>query len=128
MGTSVHDNVALPALALAYVVKDRDAARCLNDTAEASAKSGAEIRQTAGPAPISESSALRAMVAIDASDVVARRKLGASRRWARIVYPAVTGWQFVPARLGRAQQGKKKFPIGGSQLLPFRRQRRNAPI
>src|SRR5205085_10517684 len=35
MRTSVHDDVALPSLALTHVVEDRYAARCLHDPAEA---------------------------------------------------------------------------------------------
>jgi hypothetical protein len=35
MGASVHDDVALPALALPYVIEDRDAARRLHDPTEA---------------------------------------------------------------------------------------------
>src|ERR1700720_4707801 len=37
--TSVHDDVALPPLALTHVVEDRDAAGCLHDPAEAAGRS-----------------------------------------------------------------------------------------
>src|SRR5262249_34149621 len=47
MGTSVHDDVALPALALANVVEDRNAARGLHDPAEAAGR-GPKLRQPEG--------------------------------------------------------------------------------
>src|SRR5216684_1545172 len=50
--TSVHDDVALPALTLAHVVENRDAARCLHDPAEAAAEQAAELGQSAAQAAV----------------------------------------------------------------------------
>src|SRR5258708_16228912 len=56
--TSVHDDVALPALTLAHVVKNRDSAGRLHDAAEAAGR-GAEFRQSAGQAPVRQRAILR---------------------------------------------------------------------
>src|SRR5262249_49512275 len=50
--TSVHDDVALPALALVHVVEDRDAARRLHDAAKAAAEQAAELGQPAAQAAV----------------------------------------------------------------------------
>src|SRR5215470_1789794 len=49
--TAAHDDVALPSLALTYIVEDRDAARRLHDPAKAAGRA-AELRQPAGQAPV----------------------------------------------------------------------------
>src|SRR5262249_28092601 len=49
MGASVHDDVALPPLALAHVVEHRDAAGCLHDAPEADAISDPPKGANLGP-------------------------------------------------------------------------------
>src|SRR5262245_22756939 len=51
MGAPVHDDIALPALPLADVVEDRDAARGLHDPTEA-AGGAAKFRQSGGQAAL----------------------------------------------------------------------------
>ena len=128
MRASVHDDVALPALALAHVVEDRDAARRLHDPAEAAGRrlpnSGSPpVRQRSANEPSSGPS-LRFMRA----GVVARRRFRKSRRGRRIVFAAAARRLLVLAGLGRLQQGETKFPLGGGDLLRLRRQRRNPAI
>src|SRR5262249_28839115 len=45
--TSVHDDVALPALTLVHIVENRDAARRLHDATKTAAEQAAELGQTA---------------------------------------------------------------------------------
>src|SRR5258708_8028390 len=51
MRACVHDDVALPALPLTYVVEHRDAAWRLHDASEAPAIGGAELGQPPGQPP-----------------------------------------------------------------------------
>ena len=60
--------------------------------------------------------------------VVARRKIGEARRARPFVCPADAGRLLVLARLGRLQQGKTEFPIGGNDFLSLRCERRNPAI
>src|SRR5262249_21852738 len=60
-----HDDVALPPLALADVVEDRDATRGLHDAAEA-ANTAAELRQPGGQATVGRRAILRTIMAIHA--------------------------------------------------------------
>src|SRR5277367_5011223 len=127
VGASLHDDVALPPLALTHVVEDRDAARRLHDPAEApgwTSKLGEPARQ----ASLRQRTVLWTIVAIHARGVVTRRKFGKSRRARRIVFASATGGLLVLAGLGRLQQGETKLPFGGGQFPSLRRQRRNPAI
>src|SRR5882672_11026169 len=106
MRASVHDDVALPALALTDVVEHRDAARRLHDAAEAVASNPGQLRCQAA---VRQRAVLRTVEAIHARRIVARRELRAPRRWCRIVLPAPTGDRLVLAGLGRLQQGETKI-------------------
>src|SRR5438105_6326453 len=125
MRTSVHDDVALPALPLADVVEDRNAARCLHDPPEADT---AKLGQPAGQTALRQRGVLRTVVTVHARGVVARRKFRESRRLRRIVFASVTCRFLVFARLGRLQEGNTKFPFGGGNLLSLWRQRRKPAI
>src|SRR5262245_22033289 len=125
MRSPVHYNFALLALALTHVVEDRDAAWRLHDAAETPAERGTEFGQPGGQAALSQRHVLRAVVAIDAAGVVARRTLGVTRRRRRIVFAATAGGRPILARRGRLQQSKTEVPIGGDSLLSVRRQRWN---
>ena len=116
MRAAVHHDVALPALALADVVEHRDAAGRLHDAAEAAGR-GAELGQPEGQAAVRQRAVLRTVMAVHARRVVARRKLGESRRGRRIVLAAGAGRLLVLAGLGRLQQCETKFAIGGGGLL-----------
>src|SRR5215470_12723713 len=72
---SVHDDVALPALTLAHIVKNRDAPGRLHDAAEAAGRS-AEFRQSAGQTAIRQCAILRTIVPVHPRRVVPRRRLG----------------------------------------------------
>src|SRR6266404_118800 len=85
--TSVHDDVALPALTLADVVENRDAAGRLHDPTEAAGR-GAEFRQSAGQAAIRQRAILRTIVPVHPRGVVAGRRLGEPWRGCRIVFSA----------------------------------------
>src|SRR5215475_2241429 len=85
--TSVHDDVALPALPLAHVVKNRDAAGRLHNAAEA-AGGGAEFRQSAGQAAIRQRTILRTIVPVHPRRVVARRRLREPWRGRRMIFSA----------------------------------------
>ena len=61
---SIHNNVALPTLALTHIVEDRDAAWRLHDAAEAVASNA---RQAAGQAALRQRSLLRTVMAIHAA-------------------------------------------------------------
>ena len=124
---SVHHDVALPALPLADVVVDRDAAGRLHDPAEA-AVVGAELGQPAGQAAFREGTVLGTVVAVHARGVVAQRRLRAPRRRGRIVFPASAARLLVLAGLGRLQQGETKLSFGSDDLLGRRRGRRQPPV
>src|SRR5229473_914213 len=128
MGAPVHDDIALPALPLTDVVEYRDAAGRLHDPAEAAAECGSELGQPARQATLRQTAVLRTVIAVHALGVVARRKVGASRRGRRIILAAATARRLAFACLGRLQQGKTEFPVGGSHLLPLRRQPWNPAI
>src|SRR5215469_14767230 len=88
---SVHDDVALEALALIQVVEDRDAARRLNDSPKAAAEHVADVGQPAVQTAVSQRVILRAIAAVEArkiTGVIARRDFGESRRERRIVLAA----------------------------------------
>src|SRR5215469_9361324 len=102
MGAAIHDDVALPALALTDVIEDRDAAGRLHDAPKTDA---AELGQAAGQAPLGERRVLRAVMAVHARDVVARRRFLEARRMCRIVLAAVASSLLVLAGLGRLQPG-----------------------
>src|SRR5215471_12404021 len=67
---AVHDNVALPPLALADVVEDRDAAGRLHDPPVA-AGPASKLGQPAGQAAVRQVAVLRTVMAVDRYDVVA---------------------------------------------------------
>ena len=127
MRACVHDDVALPPLALAHVVEDRDAARRLHDPAEAAGRAS-ELGQPAGQAALPQRAVLRTIVAIHARGVVTRRRFGTSRRARRIVFPSAAGGLLVLAGLGRLQHRETKLPLGAGPLLGLRRQRRNPAV
>src|SRR5260370_4801471 len=64
VGAPVHDDVALPPLALIHVVEDRDAAGRLHDAAEATAEEAAELGQPAVQAAVCHTIVLRTVTAI----------------------------------------------------------------
>src|SRR5260370_24729926 len=72
--TSVHDDVALPALTLADVVKNRDAAGRLHDAAEAAGR-GPQFRHSAGQAAIRQRAILPTIVPVHPRRAGARRRL-----------------------------------------------------
>src|SRR5215470_18911521 len=115
MGTSVHDDVALPPLALSHIVEDRDAARRLHDPAEA-ADPACELRQPAGQAAVRRRAVLRTIVAIHACEVVPRSKIRKSRRRHRIVLAAGTVRLLVFARLGRLQSATRNSRSAAASL------------
>src|SRR5205823_11258760 len=86
--TSVHDDVALPALALVHVVEDRDAPRRLHNAAKAAAEQAAELGQPAAQAAVLQAIVLRPIAAVEArgiAGVVARRSFRKPRRGRRVV-------------------------------------------
>src|SRR5215467_1705334 len=105
MGAPVHDDVALPALALPHVVEDRDAADRLNDLAEA-AGYVSKFGQPSGQAAIRQRAVLRPIMPIHTPCVVARGRLSASRRGRGIVFSPIAGRIFDFASLGRLHQGE----------------------
>src|SRR5262249_54377405 len=111
MGAPVHDDTALPALPLTHVIEHRDAARRLNDPAEAPAECSSELGQPARQAALRQTAVLRTVIAVHAHSVVARRKVCASRRGGRIIRPTAAAYRLVFARLGRLQQGDTEFPV-----------------
>src|SRR5438105_629880 len=86
---SVHDDVALPPLALADIVEDRNAAGCLHDPAVA-AGAVAELGQSAGQAAVRQVTVLRAVMTVDRDDIVAGRGFRKTRGGRRIVFAAGT--------------------------------------
>src|SRR5215831_19084533 len=128
MRAPVHHDIALPALALADIVEDRDAARRLDDLAEAAAESGAEFRQSAGQTALGERNIFRAVVTVEAPrDVTGRRFRAASRRLG-IVFAARTGRLLVLAGLGGLQHRETPFAVGPGDFLGFRSERRNPAV
>src|SRR5262249_11726582 len=126
--TSIHDNVALPALALVHVVEDRDATRRLHNAAKAAAEQAAELGQPAAQAAILQAVVLRSIAAVEARNVagmIARRWFGKSRRGRRVVFAAGANRLLVLARLGRLQQREEKFPIDRGGALGCRGLRRS---
>src|SRR5215468_2891324 len=85
--TSIHDDVALPALTLAYVVENRNAAGRLHDPAEAAGR-GAEFRQSASQATVRQRAILRTIMPVHPRRVVAGWRLGEPRRGCRIIFSA----------------------------------------
>src|SRR5712671_1289436 len=122
MRAPVHRDVALPPLPLTHVVEDRDAARGLHDTTK-TASGAAKFRPSGGQAALRQRTVLRTVVAIHPRGIVARRSLGAPRRWRWIVCPAGTARQFVLAGIGRSHQSETILPFGCESLLSLRRQR-----
>src|SRR5262245_61572175 len=115
MGTPIHDDVALPALALADVVEHRDAARRLHDAAEADAIADrAKIAELWHSSPTHQTphrqgGVLRVVIAIDGRGVVARGRIRIPRRGFWVVLAASTRRLVVLAGLGRLQQDKPEF-------------------
>src|SRR6266478_8462691 len=102
VGAPVHDDVALPPLALIHVVEDRDAAGRLHDAAEAAAEEAAELGQPAMQAAVCQPIVLWTIAAIEThkvAGVVARGRLGESRRGRRIVLASGTRRLLVLARV-----------------------------
>src|SRR5207245_178482 len=84
----VHDDVALPALALIQVVEHRDTTRRLDDSPVAAAEQTAEVGQSAVQTAVSQPVIRLAIATVEAREitgVVARRGFGESRRGRRIV-------------------------------------------
>src|SRR5262245_2239631 len=124
MRPSIHDDVALPSLSLADIVKDRQTARRLDNPPEAAVvrtKFRKPTRQTA----FRQRTVLRTFVAVHPRGVVTRGTVGEPRRRRRIVFPAAAGRLFVLAGLRRLQQGKTKLALRGTKLLRLRGQRGN---
>src|SRR5215467_149477 len=94
---AIHDDVALPPLALVHVVEHCDAAGGLDDSAKASAEQAAKLGQPAVQAAVRQPVILGAVAAIEAQKVarmVARRKFGEPWRGRRIVVASGTRWFF----------------------------------
>ena len=130
-GLSVHDDVALPALALVHVVEHRNAARRLHDAAKAAAEHAAELGQPAAQAAVLQPVVLRPVGAVEArivDGVVARRHFGKSRRRRRVVFASGAHRLLVLAGIGRLHQREEKFPVGRGGALGFRRLRRQAAV
>ena len=97
----VHDDVALPALALIQVVEHRNAAGRLNDSPEAAAEQVAEVEPAVQTA-VRQWVIFRAIATVEAVEitgVVARRVFGESRRGRGIVLAAGTLGLLVLARI-----------------------------
>ena len=71
--TSVHHDVALPPLALAHIVEERDATWRLHDPAEA-ADPASKLWQPGGQATLGQRTVLGAIIAIHTPGIVARRR------------------------------------------------------
>src|ERR1700750_1231736 len=105
MRTSIHDDVALPPLALTHVVENGDAARRLHDPAKAPAEIRAELGQTTGQAAFRQRCILRTVnPVLPPRGVVAGRGLLPLPRRCAIIFPACTGRFLVLARLRRLEQ------------------------
>src|SRR6516225_8773090 len=104
MRASVHDDIALPPLALTHVVEHRDAAGRLHDASEAYAigdrAERAELGQPDHQAAHCERGVLRTVVAIVVGGVVARWRIRVARRGIGIVFAAAAWRLLVPARFG----------------------------
>src|SRR5215470_4312801 len=129
--TSVHDDIALPALALIHVVEDRDATRRLHNSAKAAAEQAAELGQPAAQAAVRQAVVLRTIAAVEARDVagvVARRIFRKARRGRRAVLTAGANWLLVLARVSRLQQREEEFPVGRGGALGCGSLRRHTAI
>src|SRR5262249_54360404 len=128
--TAVHDDIALPALALASCVGDGNAAGCLHDPPEAAPTvAGAKLGQTDRQATVSQRAVFRIIMAVHARGVVARRALIPSLSGrCRIVFTAGTSGQTKFAGLRRPPQCKAGFSIGSGNLLRLRGPRRGAGL
>src|SRR5258707_8230800 len=130
MGAPVHEDIALPALALTHVVEHRDAAGCLHDAPEADAicdrSKRADLRHPTHQAAHRQRGVLRTVIAIDGRGVVARRRLRETPRGSRIVLSPATWRLFIFAGFGGLQQGNAKFAFGGGTLLSLLRRRRES--
>src|SRR4051794_39181993 len=119
MRASIHDDVALPSLPLARVVKHRDAARRLNNPG-VTAHHRPKVRQDGGHTPVPQASVLDIDVAIQSSHVVARRELLPPWRRLGVVLPAGARRSvLLLAGFSGLHESELKFPIGGSKLLSF---------
>src|SRR5580658_1150409 len=127
MRASVHNDVALPPLALAHIIEDRDAAWRLHDPPEA-ADTAAKLGQSAGQTTLRQRTVLGTIIAIHTSGVIARRSFLTSRRGGRIVLPAATDRRPGFTRVRRLQQGEVILALGGSYLLRPRSQRWNPAV
>src|SRR5215471_19725674 len=129
MRTSVHHDVALPALALTHIVKDRDPAWRLYDPAEAAtAISGAKLGQARSEAPVCQGTIFGIVMAVHPRGVVARRSIRTSWRGCGIVFAAAARRQFRLAGFCRLQQSEAKTLIGGGNFLSICRYGRNAAV
>src|SRR5258708_24921036 len=86
MRAPVHDDVPLPPLPLTHVVEHRNAAWCLDDTAEGDAS---KLRQPSGQAAVRQRAVLRTIESVHAPGVLARRKVREARRGLRILFSSV---------------------------------------
>src|SRR5690348_14993714 len=91
MWASVHNDVALPALALTDVIKHGDAAGRLHNAAEAAAVGCSEFGQAASEATVRQGAIFRIIVAIHARGIVARRRIRAVHGGRGIIFSAGTG-------------------------------------
>jgi hypothetical protein len=131
MRTSVHDDVALPPLALIQVVEHRDAAGRLHDPAIAPAEQAAEVGQAAMQAAVRQPVVLRPIAAIETLEVagvVARRRFREPRRGRWIILASGTDRRLALARVRRLQQSEAKFAIGRLCALRRRGLRRNPAV
>src|SRR5207248_11489918 len=88
--TSVHDDISLPTLPLPHVVKDRDTAQGLHDSAEG-AGHRSKFRESEDQAAVRQRMVLRTIVAIHPCRVVAGRKFLDAWRRRRVVLASVAG-------------------------------------
>jgi hypothetical protein len=110
---SVHDDVALPALA--HVVENRDAAGSLHDPAEAAGR-GAEFRQSAGQAAIRQRAILRIIVP-RLCRVVAARRLGEPWRGVGSYFPPLHATDFDFQVSVACSKVESKLSIGSGGFL-----------
>src|SRR5690242_13363717 len=124
---AVHKDIPLPTLPLTYVVEHCNAARRLNDAAEA-ARIGAEFRKAKRETAIRQRAIFGSVETVHTGGVVTRRKFASARRRLGIILAPGTGHRFRLASVGGLQQREPEFAIGGSDFLRRWRQRRNAAI
>src|SRR5262249_4706909 len=125
--TAIHDNIALPALALVHVVEDRDATRRLHHAAKAAPEEAAELGQPAAQAAVLQAVVLGSIAAVQPRDIagmVARRWFRKSRRGHGIVLAASANRLLVLARVGRLQQREENCRLAGGGAGARRGQRR----